>query len=184
MHASHPRRRLPLLGAARRGAALAMVAAAPPAELRIGFPKAGPLVILSRRGTLEQRLAPLGHKVRWIEFTASPQLLEALGSGGVDFGMTGDAPPIFARARGLPLRYLGYEPAAPRSQAILVKRDSPIADVAALRGKRLGVQRGSNAHYLVLAHLAAAGLKPTDVNFAFLTAPDGRVAFSRGDLDA
>ncbi len=40
---------------------------------------------------LEQRLAPLGLKVRWVEFPAGPQLLEGLAVGSIDFGATGDS---------------------------------------------------------------------------------------------
>ena len=40
----------------------------------------------------------------WTEFPGGPQLLEALNVGAIDFGTTGEAPPIFAQAAGAPLR--------------------------------------------------------------------------------
>ena len=56
--------------------------------LRIGHQK-GLLSLLKGRGTLEQRLAPLGVKVTWTEFTAGPVQLEALNVGSIDFGDVG-----------------------------------------------------------------------------------------------
>ena len=76
--------------------------------LRIGYQKYGTLVLLKERGTLEKRLAPAGYEVSWTEFPAGPQLLEALNVGAIDFGTTGEAPPIFAQAAGAPLVYVGY----------------------------------------------------------------------------
>ena len=74
--------------------------------VRIGFQKYGKLVLLKSKGTLEGRLKPLGYKVAWTEFPAGPQLLEALNVGAIDFGNTGEAPPIFAQAAGAPLVYV------------------------------------------------------------------------------
>ena len=66
--------------------------------LRIGFQKYGTLVILKERGALEKRLKSQGYTVTWTEFPGGPQLLEALNVGAIDFGSTGEAPPIFAQA--------------------------------------------------------------------------------------
>ena len=82
--------------------------------LRIGFQKYGTLVILKERGALEKRLKSQGYTVTWTEFPGGPQLLEALNVGAIDFGSTGEAPPIFAQAAGAPLLYVGHEPPAPK----------------------------------------------------------------------
>jgi sulfonate transport system substrate-binding protein len=62
--------------------------------LRIGYQKSSVLALLKRRGTLEQTLASKGVTVTWSEFPSGPPLLEALGSGALDYGYTGDVPPI------------------------------------------------------------------------------------------
>src|SRR5438477_226293 len=66
--------------------------------VRIGFQKYGKLVLLKSKGTLEDRLKAAGYKVVWTEFPSGPPLLEALNVGAIDFGNTGEAPPIFAQA--------------------------------------------------------------------------------------
>ena len=47
-------------------------------EVRVGFQKYGTLVLIKSKGILEQKLAPLGYTVKWAEFAAGPQMLEAL----------------------------------------------------------------------------------------------------------
>jgi len=42
--------------------------------------------------------------------SAGPQLLDGLNDGAIDFGATGEAPPIFAQAAGAPLVYVAHEP--------------------------------------------------------------------------
>jgi len=152
--------------------------------IRIGVQKYGTLIILQTRGTLEKRLAQQGIKVTWTEFPGGPQLLEALSAGAIDFGTTGEAPPVFAQAGGSPLVYVGVEPPAPAGEAILVPKDSPIKSVTDLRGKKVALNKGSNVHYLLVKALEKAGLKPSDIQSVFLAPADGRAAFESGNVDA
>ena len=100
--------------------------------LRIGVQQYGTLVILQQRGSLEKRLLAQGIAVQWTEFPAGPQLLEALAAGSIDFGTTGEAPPVFAQAAGAALVYVGVEPPAPLGEAILVPKDSNVIAMANL----------------------------------------------------
>jgi sulfonate transport system substrate-binding protein len=152
--------------------------------VRIGYQKYGKLVLLKGKGSLEEKLKPLGYKVSWTEFPSGPPLLEALNVGAIDFGVTGETPPIFAQAAGAPLVYLAYDPPAPRGEAILVPKDSPLKSVADLRGKKVAFNKGSNVHYLLVKALEKAGLKYTDVQSVYLAPADALAAFSRGSVDA
>jgi sulfonate transport system substrate-binding protein len=153
-------------------------------QLRIGYQKYGTLIILKARGSLEQRLAPLNVDVRWVEFPAGPQLLEGLNVGSIDFGTVGEAPPIFAQAAGANLVYVGNEPPAPASEALIVRKDSPVKTVGDLKGKRIALNKGSNVHYLLVKVLEKNGLKYSDVEPVFLAPADARAAFERGSVDA
>jgi sulfonate transport system substrate-binding protein len=157
--------------------------AAGPSELRIGYQKSSVNLLVARHlGLVESRLP--GTRVRWVEFTAGPQLLEALGAGSLDFGMTGDTPPIFAQAAGRDILYVGHEPPKPRSSAILVPPESNISSLSALRGKRVAFQKGSSAHYLVLRALEKGGMKFSDVRAVYLAPADARAAFENRSIDA
>jgi sulfonate transport system substrate-binding protein len=152
--------------------------------VRIGYQKYGKLVLLKGRGTLEQKLKPLGYSVSWTEFPSGPPLLEALNVGSIDFGIAGETPPIFAQAAGAPLVYLAYDPPAPQGEAILVPKDSPLKSVADLKGKKVALNKGSNVHHLLVRALEQAGLKYSDIQTVFLAPADALAAFARGSVDA
>jgi len=152
--------------------------------VRIGFQKYGKLVLLKSKGTLEDKLKAAGYKVVWTEFPSGPPLLEALNVGAIDFGNTGEAPPIFAQAAGAPIQYVAYEPPAPKGEAILVPKDSRLTSVADLRGKKIALNKGSNVHYLLVKALEKAGVKYSEVEPVFLAPADARAAFERGAVDA
>ena len=165
---------------------LALPAAAQTQEkvVRIGFQKYGKLVLLKSKGSLEEKLKASGYKVVWTEFPSGPPLLEAINVGAIDFGNTGEAPPIFAQAAGAPIQYIAYEPPAPKGEAILVPKDSKLNSVADLKGKKVALNKGSNVHYLLVKLLEKAGLKYTDIETVFLAPADARAAFERGSVDA
>lgn len=154
-------------------------------ELRIGYQKSASLFVLQKaQGTLEKRLAPLHASVKWVEFPAGPQLLEGLNLGSVDVGYVGEAPPIFAQAAGAKFAYIGYDPAAPEAEAILVPKDSAIKSVADLKGKKVTLNKGSNVHYLLVRLLEKNGLKLSDVQPIYLAPADARAAFESGSVQA
>lgn len=177
------RRRLGLaVAAAATLAALPLRAA--DKQVRVGFQKYGTLVLIKGRGLLEQKLAPLGYSVTWAEFAAGPQMLEALNAGAIDIAQTGEAPPIFAQAAGDRLVYVAHEPPAPRGEAILVPKDSPIRTLADLRGRTVGLNKGSNVHFMLVRALASAGVGYDEIEKAFLPPADARAAFASGAIDA
>ena len=154
-----------------------------PAQLRVGYQKSAVnLVVLKQHGVLEKRFP--GTKVTWLEFPAGPQLLEALSAGSLDFGLTGDTPPVFAQAAGKELRYVGAEPPKPESSAILVPADSALQNLADLKGKRIALQKGSSAHYLLVRALDKAGIAWIDIQPVYLAPADARAAFERKSVDA
>jgi sulfonate transport system substrate-binding protein len=166
------------------GAPVCGSAGAEPRTLRIGYQKYGTLVYEKARGTLEKRLAPLGVTVSWTEFLGGPALLEAMGAGSIDFGISGDAPPIFAQAAGVKLVYVGVEPSSPHSEAIIVPAASPAHRMADLKGKRIALNKGSNVHNLLVRALQANGMSFTDVQAVYLKPSDARAAFENGSVDA
>ncbi|THF67216.1 sulfonate ABC transporter substrate-binding protein [Pseudothauera nasutitermitis] len=153
-------------------------------EFRIGWQKGSSIAVVKALGYLEERLTREGVAVRWIEFTAGPQMLEGLNVGSIDFASVGETPPVFAQAAGANLVYVGNEPPAPRAEKLLVQKDSPIQSVKELKGKRIALNKGSNVHYLLVKLLEREGLKYADVEVAFLPPADARAAFERKAVDA
>jgi sulfonate transport system substrate-binding protein len=159
-------------------------AANSPESIRFGFQKYGSLALLKERQTLEKRYADRNIKITWTEFTAGPQLLEALNVGSVDFGVVGETPPVFAQAANAALYYVAHEPTAPKGEAIIVPKDSPIQTVKELKGKKVAFNKGSNVHYLLVKALEEAGLTIKDIEPVYLPPADARAAFEGKQVDA
>ncbi len=152
--------------------------------INIGYQKFGTLNILKAKGTLDKDLKSLGYTVKWTEFPGGPQLLEALNVGSLDFGHTGEAPPIFAQAAGAPLVYFANATANPKGEAILVPKNSSIKTLKDLKGKKIALNKGSNVHFLLVKALEKAGIPYSDIQTVFLAPADARAAFEKGDVDA
>jgi sulfonate transport system substrate-binding protein len=132
------------------------------------------------RRQLELRFEPQAIAVRWVEFPYGPPLLEALTAGGIDYGYTGDAPPIFAQAARAAIRYVGVIPARGYGQAIIVPLDSTVRELTNLKGKKVAVAKGSSAHNLLISALERANLSWSEVTPVYL-APGAVDAWSIWD---
>ncbi|MFT8421455.1 MAG: aliphatic sulfonate ABC transporter substrate-binding protein [Gluconacetobacter sp.] len=153
--------------------------------VRIGYQKYGSLILLKRKRFLDDVLAGQGVAVQWAQFPAGPPMLQAMASGALDFGQTGDLPPIFAQASAPDeLVYVGHEPQVGSSEAIIVPAGSSVRTIGDLRGRKVAVTRGSDAHWLLLAALLKNGLSLRDVSVSYLLPASARPAFETGDVDA
>ena len=159
-------------------------AAEAPRELRIGYQKIGALLILKQRGSLEKRLAGENITVRWVQFQSGPPLIEALNAGAIDFGYTGDTPPIVAQASGVDFVYVASIPQPGASNAILVRNDANIHSLADLRGKKVALVKGSSAHNVLVQVLKKANVGWSDVTPVYLQPADAGAALRSGSVDA
>ncbi|RDJ21244.1 sulfonate ABC transporter substrate-binding protein [Bosea caraganae] len=157
---------------------------AAPKELRIGFQKNGVLLIAKQQGVLEKRFASQGIAVKWVEFQFGPPLLEALNVGSIEYGPTGDAPPVFAQAAKANLLYVATQEAAGSGSAILVPPKSTIQTLADLKGKRVAFAKASSSHNLTIAAIEKAGIGYDEFTPVYLAPADARAAFERGAVDA
>ncbi|MGE8360713.1 aliphatic sulfonate ABC transporter substrate-binding protein [Pseudomonas sp.] len=155
-------------------------------QVRIGYQKSSTLIsLLKTQGTLEKALAEQDIQISWHEFPNGQPLLEALNVGNIDLSAdVADTVPVFAQAAGAQLTYFAQEAPSPGAQAIIVRDDSPLRSVAELKGKKIAVTKAAGSHYLLLAALAKAGLKFSDIEPAYLTPADGRAAFENRKVDA
>ncbi|KQO73639.1 ABC transporter substrate-binding protein [Methylobacterium sp. Leaf89] len=140
------------------------------------------LTILKAKGTLDERLKPLGFAPSWHLFTS---VIEPMNAGAVDLHAdVADAVPIFTQAANAPLTFYAREVGSPAAEAIIVPDESPIRSIADLKGRTVGVSRGSGCHFILAAALKRAGLAFSDIKPAYLQAPEGLAAFGQGSLDA
>lgn len=121
--------------------------------------------------------------VELLLFTSGPPLLEALNAGSIDIGGTGDTPPVFAQAAGVPLVYVASQ-LSNGGSALLVPENSPIQSVSELAGKQVAFSPGSSAHLFTVRALEQAGLSYEDIEPVLLQPGDARAAFDSGSIDA
>lgn len=148
--------------------------------LRVADQKGGSQALLKAAGLLDD----VPYAIDWSTFTSGPPLLEAVSSGGVDIGRVGNTPPIFAAAANRKIAAVAASQGNVESDAILVRADSPLRGVKDLRGKTIGVAKGSSAHGQVLYNLRRATLSTQDVTLSFLQPADAYGAFQQGQIDA
>ena len=151
-----------------------------PATLRVGSQRGGLQALLEASG--EARDLP--YPVAWSEFQAAQPLLEALNADAVDIGSMGDLNFFSVFANGAAIKAVGATRSDGASQALVVKAEGPIRSVADLRGKRVAAARGGWTHYSLFRILEKAGLRPSDVNIAWLLPSDAALAYRSGAIDA
>jgi NitT/TauT family transport system substrate-binding protein len=117
-----------------------------------------------------------------------PAVVEALVAGSIPLGDIGIGPAIVAAARGLPLLQpaLGAIGTAKQPVSrIMVKGDSPITEVAQLKGRKLALhQRGTMEDISLAALKKTRGIGHEDVEIVIVPAPGQPQALARGQVDA
>ncbi len=155
-------------------------------RLRIGYP-AGMTILeaLREQGYLETRLGSLGLQISWTAFPSASTLLAALSDGRIDFCGGGGTPSVFAQAAGqLFVRVAREKYPDIQGQTILVPEDSPIHNLRDLRGRRIGFDEGSSAHYVLIRALQIVGIGYDEIVPVLRPQQDALELFRRGEVEA
>jgi sulfonate transport system substrate-binding protein len=153
-------------------------------EIRIDWATYNPVsMVLKQRGLLEKEFAKDGIGIVWVQSAGSNKALEFLNAGSIDFGSTAGSAALVARINGNPIKSI-YVFSRPEWTALVTTRDSKIATVADLKGKRVAVTRGTDPHIFLVRALLGAGLSEKDITPVLLQHADGKTALIRGDVDA
>jgi len=153
-------------------------------EIRVDWATYNPVsLILKQKGMLEKEFAKDGVRIVWVQSAGSNKALEYLNAGSIDFGSTAGSAALVARINGNPIKSI-YVFSRPEWTALVTTRDSRIATVADLRGKRVAVTRGTDPHIFLVRALLDAGLSEKDITPVLLQHADGKTALIRGDVDA
>jgi sulfonate transport system substrate-binding protein len=161
-----------------------LFAADNPKEIRIDWATYNPVsMVLKDKGLLEKEFAKDGISIRWVQTLGSNKALEFLNAGSIDLGSTAGAAALVAKINGNPIKSI-YVYSRPEWTALVTRKDTAIAKVADLKGKRVAVTRGTDPHIFLVRALQEAGLTEKDITPVLLQHPDGKVALLRGDVDA
>ena len=153
-------------------------------EIHIDWATYNPVsMILKQKGLLEKEFAKDGIGIVWVQSAGSNKALEFLNAGSIDFGSTAGSAALVARINGNPIKSI-YVYSRPEWTALVTAKDSKIATVADLKGKRVAVTRGTDPHIFLVRALLDAGLIEKDITPVLLQHADGKTALIRGDVDA
>lgn len=167
--------------------------AAAPKEIRIGVAAAGAgtpprvvygyLAIAQQQQLLEKEFEKDGIRIEWVFFKgAGPAVNEAFSNKQIDFAWQGDLPSIIGRSGGLDTRVLMAS--GKDHTYVIVQPNSQITRLQDLRGKRVGLHKGTNSQLSATRILAKAGLRERDVRIFNLDQLASLAAFQSGELDA
>jgi ABC-type nitrate/sulfonate/bicarbonate transport system substrate-binding protein len=124
----------------------------------------------------EQGLSPT------VSTLASGRLvLDALLGGGVVIGTAAETPVVFAALNGLPVRIVAT---LNRFEPFDLVAINDIKSAEDLKGRKIGVAQGTNAHYFLSKILHEAGLSSADITSINLSPADFVSALANGSIDA
>ncbi|HYQ08293.1 MAG TPA: aliphatic sulfonate ABC transporter substrate-binding protein [Xanthobacteraceae bacterium] len=159
-------------------------AADKPSEIRIDWATYNPVsMVLKDKGLLENEFSKDGIGIRWVQTLGSNKALEFLNAGSIDFGSTAGSAALLGKINGNPIKSI-YVYSRPEWTALVTRKDTPIAKIEDLKGKRIAVTRGTDPHIFLVRALLSVGLSEKDISEVLLQHPDGKTALIRGDVDA
>ena len=162
----------------------ALFAADNPKEIRIDWATYNPVsMVLKEKGLLEKEFGRDGISIRWVQTLGSNKALEFLNAGSIDFGSTAGAAALVAKINGNPIKSI-YVYSRPEWTALVTRKDTGIAKIEDLKGKRVAVTRGTDPHIFLVRALQSVGLSERDITPVLLQHPDGKTALIRGDVQA
>lgn len=161
-----------------------------PFVVRLGFTSAdGAKVPMSPEGwaistgLLKSELQNAGiSDVRLINFPNGPDVNESLVSGALDVASYGDVPGIVARSQQPKLRLIQINQVGSNVWLVGAKDKGP-KTLAELKGKKVGVRKGSLTHRFLSSLLQETGLEDS-VKIVHLLNRDAEGALIRGDIAA
>ncbi len=125
-----------------------------------------------------------GLQMKPLRFSSGPACAEALYSGSAQVGTTGDATAVIAAARKAGLVIIASHGGGERRHRIVARSGQPLANPSDLKGKTVGVKKGTSTYGGLLAYLKANGLSLETVRIVDMRPADMPEALSAGSVDA
>jgi len=129
-----------------------------------------------------EKFTPTGYKVEVIPFESPTEGKNAVVTKSVDFGMFGIAAATLGAAAGEPIVVIAG--ACNKGMAVIAGKDSPIASIKDLKGRKVAIWPGSTQEVFILERLRMEGLSIRDVTPIRVSFSEMHLALARGDIDA
>ncbi len=136
-------------------------------------------IVATRMGFFDDE----GLHVEPLRFSSGPACAEALYSGAADIGTMGDTAAVIAVARNPEFVILASNATGEDRHRLMVRSDSKARALKDLKGKRLGVKKGTSTYGGLLAALDKEGLSSDEIDIVDLDPPAMVDALLAGSLD-
>jgi len=120
----------------------------------------------------------------WVEFDAGAPMIGAAQSKSIDVADIGTVPFLVGMSQGVDWAMIGISTEAAYSEGIVARKESGIDTIADLSGKRIGVFKGSTAHYGLMMMLRQIGIHPDKVTLLHMSPAEQMAALKNKEIDA
>lgn len=150
--------------------------------VRIGIqPQASWLLYVARDLKLFEKV---GLQPTYVRFTTGTQAIAAIESKSLDIASPGITPYVAGLAQGVDWKVIGIDATMAGAEGIVARADSGITKLEDLKGKSIGVARGTTAYYGLLAALKSKGISKSEVKLLLMGPPEQLGALRNKDIDA
>lgn len=170
---------------------LAMAQSAAPIPFKVGAAGASdhaPAFVALERGIFAKH----GLDVKIVMYESGVDMLNGLLNNAQNVNIMGSTPFLAGASRGQPLVLIGHLHGDALNQSYSANvsivttpaSGAKEGDLKALKGKKIGLTRGSGGEIYVLSKLSQSGMKPEDVTLVNLSPANLVTALRQGDVDA
>jgi len=146
-------------------------------DISIGTtPHFGNVIVGAEKGFFEKQGLP----VKITNFASGSVAADAFKTGKGSVIVSGDLPSI----RLWQLGFVGLCPQAHYNALSIIVAKNTIKSPGDMKGKKVGVLRGSTSEYFTKLYLAKGGMQPSDIEMINLRPAEMVTGLARGDIDA
>jgi NitT/TauT family transport system substrate-binding protein len=128
------------------------------------------------------RFTPAGTRIEIIPFESPTDCKSAVTTKSIDFGTFGIAAGILGAAAHEPVVVVGS--ACNKGMAVVAGKESSIASIKDLKGKKVAIWPGSTQEVFILERLRMEGMTVHDITPVRVSFSEMNAALARGDVDA
>jgi NitT/TauT family transport system substrate-binding protein len=129
-----------------------------------------------------------GISIQFENLGSGAKILEALGSGSIDMGLSSYVPIIYAKNSGIDIKIISggaVEDSIHKEHAIIVNKESGIDKPSDLKGKKIAINGRRNIDDMILEeYLNKNGLTYDDVKVVEIPFPRMETVLQSGEVDA